>query len=122
MLRDYVVKNGPFRGMKFPKGELLKSSAFSPKLIGSYESELHSVIVRMLKISYTKVVNIGSAEGYYAVGLALKIPSAKVYAYDIDLEATKLLEENAAANSVRVITNQKACIEEIFTPEKGLFM
>jgi methylase of polypeptide subunit release factors len=36
------------------------------------------------------VIDIGCAEGYYAVGLALRIPSAYVIAFDTNREATDL--------------------------------
>lgn len=44
MSLEFIIKNGPFKGMKYSKGEeLTRSSAFAPKLIGSYEGELKSL-------------------------------------------------------------------------------
>jgi predicted O-methyltransferase YrrM len=45
-------------------------------------------------------VNIGCGEGYYAVGLALRNPSAEVYAYDVNAEAVRLCRAMAALNGV----------------------
>ncbi len=46
------------------------------------------------------IVNIGCAEGYYAVGLARHLPGAKVYAFDIDPKAQEACRSNALLNDV----------------------
>lgn len=97
-LSDLVVKNGPFEGLRYPK-QVAYSSAFLPKLIGSYEQELHDIL-RGLSRDYTAVVDIGCAEGYYAVGLARMMPRAHVYAFDINDNATRNCREMAALNGV----------------------
>jgi hypothetical protein len=97
-LSSLTVKNGPFRGMQYP-GIKSVSSAFLPKLLGSYEKELHGVIAG-LRHDYSTIVDIGCAEGYYAVGLALKYPSAQVYAFDTDPEARTECQEMARINGV----------------------
>jgi hypothetical protein len=77
------VLNGPFKGMKYPSLASSGSTLY-PKLIGCYEKELHELIESMCKINYTNIIDIGCAEGYYAIGFAMRIPGAKVYAYDTD--------------------------------------
>ena len=62
-------------------------SSCVPKLIGSYEEEVHLIIEEIIRRRYSIVVNIGCAEGYYAVGFALRIPDAIVYAFDIETTA-----------------------------------
>jgi hypothetical protein len=49
-------------------------SALIPKLLGCYEAELHGVIACALNTTYDTIIDIGCAEGYYAVGLALHFP------------------------------------------------
>jgi tRNA G37 N-methylase Trm5 len=122
MFSDLIVKHGPFQGMKYAKAKALGSS-YMPKMVGSYERELHPTIEKICKIPYTKIVNVGCGEGYYAVGLAMKIPTAKVYAYDIDPEASQLCSETAKCNGVdsRVFTHTSSCDIDIFTSdERGL--
>ena len=75
-------------------------SAVVPKLVGSYEQELHGVLAEILQTPYTIVVDVGCAEGYYAVGLARALPAAQVYAFDLDLEALRLCGAIADANGV----------------------
>ena len=94
-----VVLNGPFNGMKYP-GFRSKSSSLYSKLIGSYEMEITDYILTAIEDKYEQVIDIGCAEGYYAVGLALKIEKTIVYAYDIDHEARELTTEMANINDV----------------------
>ena len=103
------VLHGPFRGMKYPSFSSAGSS-FYPKLLGSYEKELHGVVDGFLKGRYTQVLDIGCAEGYYAIGFALGIAGAKIYAYDTDEGARELCQQMATLNNVadRVII-KKTC-------------
>lgn len=99
------VLDGPFRGMLYP-GRRAIGSELAPKLLGFYEWELQPLIERCAAQPYANVVDIGSAEGYYAVGLARRLPNATVYAFDIDPDAAGLCDAMAALNGVaaRVVT------------------
>jgi len=92
------VLAGPFTGMAYVSQAT--GSALIPKLLGSYESELHGAIEQIIATDYKVVVDIGCAEGYYANGLALRLPSARIYAFDIDPEAQALCKEMARLNGV----------------------
>jgi len=96
---DLVVKHGPFKGMKYSEAKSVGSS-FLPKLIGSYEAELHPTIEVVCQNNYSDIIDIGCAEGYYAVGLAMRFPDAKIHAFDTDEEAIRLCQEMAALNGV----------------------
>lgn len=93
------VPRGPFAGLIYPQFKSA-GSALLPKLTGRYESELSSVFEAIIQEAPETILDIGSAEGYYAVGLARQIPSAKVLAYDPDLEAQKLCAAMANINHV----------------------
>jgi hypothetical protein len=75
-------------------------SALIPKLLGTYERELHPLLGALLGCTYNSVVNLGCAEGYYAVGLALRWPGLSVHAFDQDWAAEALCGELARANGV----------------------
>jgi hypothetical protein len=92
-----AVASGPFAGMRF----LVRASegAYIPKLLGSYEAELHPVIEEAIGAGYDAVINIGCAEGYYAVGFAHRTGAA-VHAFDINDDAQRLCRELAALNGV----------------------
>lgn len=93
------VLSGPFAGMAY----VLQAtgSALMPKLVGCYEAELDAVIEQIVATNYAVVVDIGCAEGYYANGLALCLPSTRIYAFDIDPEAQALCKKMAQLNGVQ---------------------
>ena len=91
--------SGPFAGLDYT--HKAAGSALAPKLVGSYESELHPVWAQVLNNSYDLVVDIGCAEGYYAVGLAKHLPhQPHVVAFDMDFEARLLCRELSIKNGV----------------------
>jgi SAM-dependent methyltransferase len=94
----HSVQAGPFIGMKYVNRAT--GSTATPKLVGSYECELHPWIARLCSQSYDRIVDIGCAEGYYAVGLARQIPSATVVGFDLDPLSRELCAEMARLNNV----------------------
>src|SRR5207302_4139553 len=70
------VQGGPFAGMEFVSRSA--EGCLLPKLLGCYEAELHGFLARLPEIAYETVLNIGCAEGYYAVGIKRLLPSARV--------------------------------------------
>jgi hypothetical protein len=69
-------------------------------LLGTFERELHVVIEKALQIPFDRVVNVGAREGYYATGLALRLPGAKVVAFEAELEGQRIISHLACLNSV----------------------
>jgi SAM-dependent methyltransferase len=94
-----TVISGLFKGMQYPNLESA-GSALLPKIIGNYEDELQDSFTRLLKNTYTEILDIGCAEGYFAVGFAMKQKGAKVYAYDTDAKAISLCKAMAEKNNV----------------------
>ena len=72
----------------------------APKLLGCYEQELHQVIERCIKTPYECVVNVGCGDGYYAVGLARRMPNAEIKAYDLHEGRRALCKSAAEENGV----------------------
>jgi hypothetical protein len=91
------VLAGPFKDLKYPEFRA-KCSAIYPKLFGCYESELTGALMDFSKNDYSEILDIGCAEGYYAVGLSLMFSKSVVYAYDIDPEARRACGEMAYLN------------------------
>jgi SAM-dependent methyltransferase len=69
-------------------------------VIGCYESQLHNWINDAIAYGYDRILDIGCADGYYAVGFALKSGKSTVYAYDTDQRARKNTAELARLNGV----------------------
>lgn len=99
LFSDAVVRNGPFAGLRYAQMTAIASSLY-PKLLGSYESELHPWIEEICEAGYTEIIDVGCAEGYYAVGLALRAPQAKIYAYDTYDGSRQLCANSANLNGV----------------------
>lgn len=99
LFSDLTVRTGFMKGLKYPGFSSYGSSIF-PKLSGTYESELTDVFIQLEKNHYSCIVDVGCAEGFYAVGLAQRFKEAKVYAFDISETAQQLCKEMAALNHV----------------------
>lgn len=93
-----TVRSGPFAGMTMAARSA--EGCHVPKLLGCYEQELHPVLARCAEAGYEAVVNIGCAEGYYAVGLARLLGGATVYAHDLDPAAQEACRALAEVNGV----------------------
>jgi hypothetical protein len=105
-----TVLHGPFKGMFY-----IDSLVHGPivcKWLGSYEEELHPVIASILTGGYATVVNAGSAEGYYAVGIARANPGAEVHSFDVDPWARAQQIRLAKLNGVRNLVVGGACRRE----------
>jgi hypothetical protein len=92
------VHCGPFAGLRYVNDSL--GSAYIPKLLGIYESELVSEIESICLGKPHLIVDVGAAEGYYAIGLALRNPQAKVVAFEMELKAQTALREMSLLNQV----------------------
>jgi lipopolysaccharide biosynthesis glycosyltransferase len=108
------VYKGPFRGMLLPIDFSWGTVGDAcSKLLGTYEEELHPIIERLCKIQYQWVLDIGCAEGYYAIGLARAMPHVNVLGFDIDEKARRICSSSAEENGVR----SRVDVEGRCTPE-----
>lgn len=107
-----VVQEGPFAGMRYLNRT---RDPILPKLIGSYESELHPVFQCIAANQYETILDFGCAEGYYAVGLAKLLPQSRIYAFDIDPTQQADCLELARLNNVedRITIHGEATREQI---------
>lgn len=93
-----VIAYGPFAGMNY--ATRASEGARVARLLGAYEAPLAPIIDTIVARNYAQVIDIGCAEGYYAVGLARRLPSAKVIARDINPKAQASCRALAEANDV----------------------
>ena len=94
------IFGGPFEGMEFL--DEVSEGCYLPKLLGIYESEIHDYILSIVKKKPDVFINIGSAEGYYSVGLKRLLPETDVFAFDVDLNAQNKCKILSEKNSVKV--------------------
>jgi len=127
----HKVQGGPFKGMFISKEVAWTDGNIGLKLLGLYEHELHPYIAKIIESKPRNIVNVGCAEGYYAVGLAYVLPEANVIAMDINPDGLKLCRRNAIQNHVEqrihyldrfdltktdfIFTDCEGCELELFT-------
>ena len=108
-IKNQKVNSGPFKGLNYD-GISAYCSTIYPKLLGSYEHELHETILSIIKKKYERIIDIGSAEGYYAVGIPFATKDRKqeiiaVEISDIAKKNLKKLIENNIKNKVEIVDN-----------------
>jgi hypothetical protein len=92
------VTVGPFRGMRLAHSS--GEGCHIAKLIGIYEQPLWSIIDTVVAKNYDLVLNVGAAEGYYAIGLACRMPKVHVLAHESNRAARQILERLIEVNGV----------------------
>ncbi|MFL5297315.1 MAG: hypothetical protein ACJ798_13120 [Phenylobacterium sp.] len=92
------ILGGPFAGMEYVRAAT--EGALVPRLLGTYESELHPHLAALAEAGLDAVIDVGCAEGYYAVGLARMMPDVTVHAHDVDERARLACMDLAARNGV----------------------
>lgn len=90
------VIRGPFKGLLFPAGQ---TQGF-PELLGVYEEALVPVIEGVIASAPDIIVDVGAAYGYYALGLAMRMPASRVVAYEIDNTRLSLLRKYRSLNNL----------------------
>ena len=87
--------SGPFKGMRYVDRSI--GSTYYPKILGTYELELTPVWEELFSGNHDIFIDVGAAEGYFAVGVALRT-SWPVIAFEADPRTP--LPELAALNEV----------------------
>lgn len=95
---DGRVAAGPFQGLRFNSRS--PEDCYPPVLLGSYESDVHEWLEREIARGWPSVVNIGSNNGYYSTGLAMRMPGAVVHAFEVDDRLREETRRSAAINGV----------------------
>jgi hypothetical protein len=106
-----LVMQGPLHGLDF-----LPQSAEGchiAKLLGCYEQPLQPFIEAAIAENYPTILNIGCAEGYYAVGMARRMPATQVLAHDLNPKAQQVCQELAQKNQVA----DRVTVGDLFSPE-----
>jgi hypothetical protein len=95
------VRRGPFAGMRYIAGQEHISGDLVAKLVGSYERQIYPWLAEWIAGDFDLVIDVGCAEGFYAVGLARAMPGVAMRAYDIDEPARRDCAQLARINDVQ---------------------
>lgn len=116
-----TVFTGPFKGMRYLPVNC--GSALLPKIAGTYEMELHPVIEQLKAKDVDVVLDVGSAEGYYAIGLTRFLKPRATHCFDVDPAAHPTMQRLAKLNAVDgTIVTHRLCepksFEELLAPAR----
>lgn len=100
------VLDGVLRGLEFVAESA--EGCHTAKLLGCYEQPLQPYIEAAIQTDYPLILNIGCAEGYYAVGMARRMAATRVLAFDINQNARRVCAQLAEKNNVadRVVVGE----------------
>jgi hypothetical protein len=117
---EYKVLNGVFKDLQYPSLDITES-ALVPKIVGSYEYQLQPWMSRIINTNYSDIIDVGSAEGYYAVGLAKRMPNTVIHCFDINEKDIEFSKQMARVNNVSNLTWNTFCDENTLLnfPYKG---
>ena len=110
------VCKGPFQGLLLGNAHIIGASA--AKNLGTYEQELHESFSLLHRTNPKVVVNIGGAEGYYAVGIAKTWEVRHLVVFETLELGRQIISDNAVRNGVRDSIEIRAeCSEsDLFDP------
>ncbi len=91
------VHDGPFAGLRFPRS----GTGNFAEMLGTYELSLTPVIERVISRNPELIIDVGAAWGYYAMGFAMRCPTAKVIAYEMDQTRADLMQKYIGINRLR---------------------
>jgi len=108
-----TVLSGPFKGMRYVG--FACGSALAPKLLGTYEMEVHEGVEELCRRGGDAVINLGAAEGYYAVGVAMRLGQTRGITFDWWVPAQYWLRRIAYLNGVmgRIQTRGNCTVAEL---------
>lgn len=102
------VLAGPFKDLEYPEETIAKRNLVG-KLLASYEDELHDLVETTLDMAHTMIINVGSADGYYTVGYALRAQDTPVIAFDADPWARRATRALAKLNGAHNVSVKSIC-------------
>ena len=107
------VYQGPFKGMKILPKWVWGDGDTAGKLLGLYECELFDSIEDAVSKNPDITLNIGCAEGYYGIGMAMRTGNLSVL-FDISQPTIAIARENAQLNKVNKIQFSTDCRAEVY--------
>jgi SAM-dependent methyltransferase len=106
LTRSVLVFAGPFYGMSYVAQSC--GSAWSPKILGTYELEIAPIFDGRYLAQFDRVVDIGCAEGYYLAGIGSllrrgsnkKVQGVSLVGYDTDVQSMDTARALAERNQL----------------------
>lgn len=97
-IHSYKVAYGEFKGMKLGKNNFWSKNDLITYILGVYEYHIIAQLVKFSKEDDNVFIDIGAADGYFAVGMAYSKLFKIVHAFEIENSARENLKKNAQDN------------------------
>ena len=108
---DHVL-HGPVAGLRLIADRISEVDAPTAKLLGCYEAETHAAIGQAITSRPSRFIDLGSADGYFAVGVGLAA-GVPVEAFDLSPSARELTGQTAALNGVQLTMHAAATTRSV---------
>jgi len=95
-----VVKYGLFAGMRLHKTVSWGNADLGSMLLGVYEKEVQEILLS-LSVGKRNLVDIGAADGYFAVGALVAGIYEESFCFEIDSQSRNILRKNSVLNGVQ---------------------
>ena len=96
-----TVQQGPFKGMVINEDQFWGQGDSSSKILGLYEKEIQDLIVSIQKDkNYSTFVDIGGADGYFAIGSLVNNLFEKCEVFEISKKGRISIQKNSKQNNV----------------------
>lgn len=98
--RPTAVAQGPFRGMRlayWPASTMMGYSMMA-KFVGTYEREIWPFVEEVCSLSPDVLIDVGSADGYYIVGFARRLPGSRIVGYEMSPSCVHAMRRNYRLN------------------------
>ena len=97
-IHGYKVAYGELKGMKLGKNNFWSKNDLITHILGVYEGHILSQLILFSKQSESVFIDIGAADGYFAVGMAYGNYFKKIHAFEIENSARENIKKNAENN------------------------
>ncbi|KZL05372.1 hypothetical protein PsAD2_04297 [Pseudovibrio axinellae] len=98
---NYRVLQGPFSGLRLLRKQYWGGTDLTSKILGSYEKEVQEELVGFSKAGKKVLVNIGAADGYFAIGVLYSQLFERAVIYERAEGARENLLQGMELNSVK---------------------
>jgi predicted O-methyltransferase YrrM len=93
-----IIAYGPFKGMKLSDDIWWSKNDRITQMLGIYEEHILERLKVFSTQGATRFVDIGAADGYFAIGMAYSKIYSKVVAFEIESFGQNKIRENATIN------------------------
>ena len=93
-----IIAYGPFKGMKLNKNIWWSKNDRITQTLGIYEEHILDKLIEFQGEGAARLIDVGAADGYFAVGMAYAGIYKEVFAFEIEKKGQERIIENAAEN------------------------